>query len=92
MASQVGVDDALLHQAREVSGPMSYRELVEPGLRALTYAKPTTPENKPTKAAAHEPHGNPLRAMLASDAADSDHVDLSGAWKSELAATEARGT
>jgi hypothetical protein len=40
MASQVGVDDALLHQAREVSGPMSYRELVEPGLRALTYANP----------------------------------------------------
>jgi Arc/MetJ family transcription regulator len=93
MSSQVTVDDVLLHQAREVSGPMSDRELVELGLRALIHAKPTAPEERQTDVDPNDRQNdrpqNPLLALLDSDfvgSADSDRVDLSETWKSELTA------
>jgi Arc/MetJ family transcription regulator len=87
MSSQVTVDDALLHQAREVSGPMSDRELVELGLRALIQAKPTAPEGGQTDVDPTDRPENPLLALLGSDiigSANSDRVDVSETWKSEL--------
>jgi hypothetical protein len=68
---------------------MTDRELVEPGLRALIQAKPTAPEAGQTDADPNDRPENPLLALLDSDfigSADSDRVDLSETWKSELTA------
>lgn len=89
MSSHVTVDDVLLHQAREVSGPMSDRELVELGLRVLIQAKPRAPAEAQTDVDPNDRPENPLLALLDSDfigSADSNRVDLSETWKSELTA------
>lgn len=88
MSCHVTVDDDLIRQAREATGLVSDRELVELGLRALIQARPagraTTPTADPLPDARQQ---NPLLALLDSNfvgCADSDRVDLSATWKSEL--------
>ena len=87
MSCQVTVDDALMRQAREATGLVSDSDLVELGLRALIQTQSAAAAAAPPEVNPSDGQANALLALLDSDfigCADSDRVDLSETWKSEL--------